>query len=86
MVLYHGTSVVIKQIDLNAGNSRTNVIVSEYCNGVITAEEALKRIRTIKNVFQLSIHTALALKYIETAEYQQRMSNGKWSEWVKLKT
>lgn len=65
-------------------NARANIVVSEYCSGKITADEALKRIRTIKSVFQLSLHTPLALSYIETVDYQQRTKSGKWGKWKRF--
>ena len=61
-----------------------NIVVARYCNGEIDVTEAIRLIRTIPSVFQLSLHTPLALSYIKSSEYQQQMKNGKWSAWKNL--
>jgi hypothetical protein len=61
-----------------------NIVVAKYCNGEINVDEAIKEIRVIPSVFQVSLHTLLALTYITSTEYQQRLPNGKWSEWKDL--
>ena len=65
-------------------DDKANNVVAKYCNGVIGAQEALVLIRTIPNIFQVSVHTPLALTYIITIEFQQRMANGKWSDWREI--
>ena len=62
-------------------NDKANIVVARYCNGEIDVIEALRLIRTIPSVFQLSFHTLFALSYIESIEYQQRTVGGKWSGW-----
>lgn len=66
-------------------NDKANIVVDDYCKGKITASEALERIKVIKSVFQISFHTPLSLTYIESAECQQGIGNGKWSEWKSIK-
>jgi len=65
-------------------DDKANIVVAKYCSGEIDAHEALRMIRTIPSVFQLSVHTQLALSYVVSVEYQQRIANGKWSEWNPL--
>jgi len=55
-------------------------VVIEYCNSIISAEEAITRIKALPSVIQVSIHTALALSYILSVSYSQRKSS-KWSDW-----
>ena len=62
-------------------NDKANIVVARYCNGEIDVKEALILIWTIPSVFQLSLHTPLALTYITTMEYQQQLNNKKWSDW-----
>ena len=65
-------------------DDKANIVVARYCNDEIDVEEALILIRAIPNVFQLSVHTPIALTYITSMEYQQRLPNGKWSEWKNI--
>ena len=65
-------------------NDRVNRVIAKYCENKINAIDALSLIRTIPNVFQMSIHTELALTYIESITYQQLLANGKWSKWILL--
>jgi hypothetical protein len=62
-------------------------VVDEYIDGLITAEEAILRVKVIPSVFQMSFHTPLALSYIDQSltEYQQRIKGSTWSAWVKVK-
>ena len=61
-----------------------NIVVARYCNEEIDVNEAIRLIRTIPSVFQLSLHTTLALSYITSTEYQQGLQNDKWSKWTSL--
>jgi hypothetical protein len=61
-------------------NDKVAIAVDRYCRGKLTAEEALDEIKAIKNVFQLSMHTQLALEYIQSVTYSQ-LINKKWSDW-----
>lgn len=56
-------------------------VVDRFCAGEVTAETALSEIRVIPNVFQFSLHTATALKFVKTIDYQQ-CKNGKWTDWI----
>ena len=71
---HHGTIEKICNIDLSI-------------DGIVTAEEAVKRAMVLPSVFQMSFHTLLALSFIkqELTEYQQQLSGNKWSEWEKVK-
>ena len=67
-------------------NDKVNFVVDDYIKGLISAEEAIKKVRAIPSVFQVSIHTPTALAYLDisTAEYQKFLINGTWSDWYKL--
>ena len=62
-------------------------VVDEYIDGLITAKEAILRVRVIPSVFQMSFHTPLALCYIDQTltEYQQRVRGNIWSAWQKVR-
>jgi len=64
-------------------NDKVAIAVDKYCRGKLTAEETLQEIKAIKNVFQLSLHTPLALTYIQSVTYSQQ-NNKKWSDWKAL--
>ena len=66
-------------------NDKVADVVDEYIDGLVTAEEAILRIRVIPSVYQISFHTPLALTCINQTmtEYQQRTNHGKWSVWEK---
>lgn len=55
-------------------------VVTLYCNNKISADEAIQRTKALPSVFQLSLHTAIAISFIESAAYSQYI-NGKWNEW-----
>ena len=67
-------------------NDKVNFVVDDYIKGLISADEAIKKVRTIPSVFQVSIHTHLGLAYLDTStpEYQRMLENGAWSGWYKL--
>ena len=67
-------------------NDKVNFIVVDYMNGLITAEEAIKKVKVIPSVFQVSIHTSEALVYlnVDDSKYQKLLGNGSWSEWRSL--
>ena len=60
--------------------------MDDYIKGLITSEDAIKKVRAIPSVFQISIHTTAALAFLSEndAEYQQLLDSGGWSEWYKL--
>jgi len=61
-------------------NDKVADVVDQYCKGRISAEVAIARTKALPSVFQMSLHTKQALKYIIAATYARRES-GKWSEW-----
>ena len=67
-------------------NDKVNFVVDDYIKGLITAEEAIKKVRAIPSVFQVSIHTPTALVYLadNNVEYHKLLDTGTWSEWHKL--
>ena len=78
----HGYDVVYGPI----ANDKVVDVVDEYIDGLLTAEEAIRRVKVIPSVFQMSFHTPLALSYIDQTltEFQQRIKGNKWSAWVKV--
>jgi len=68
-------------------NDKVVDVVDEYIDGLITAEEAILRVKVIPSVFQMSFHTPLALSYIDQTltEYQQRVKGNIWSAWENAK-
>ena len=64
-------------------NDKVNFVVDDYMKGLISAAEAVKKIRVIPSVIQVSLHTARALSFLNTvsAQYQEMLKNGKWSDW-----
>jgi len=61
-------------------NDKVFDVVIEYCNNLITAEEAIPRLKALPSVIQISFHTTLALSYILSASISQR-ENKKWTAW-----
>ena len=66
-------------------NDKVVDVVDEYIDGLITSEEAIRRVRVVPSVYQMSFHTPLALSFINQTltEYQQRTDKRTWSEWKK---
>lgn len=59
-------------------------VVKEYMAGNITTEEAIRRAQSLPQTFQLSIHTTLALGFVnEEVHYKQYKSNGWSKNWIK---
>ena len=67
-------------------NDKVAQVVVDYIDGLISADEAIRKTKALPSVFQISLHTQKALISIVHSEYQQRLSNGKWSEWIKVET
>ena len=67
-------------------NDKVVDVVDEYIDGTISADEAIQRVKVIKSVYQISLHTQKALMYIEQSltEYQQIIKGAKWTEWKQL--
>ena len=62
-------------------NDKVADVVAIYCLGKISADDAISKVKALTSVFQLSLHTALALSYIISVAYSQR-KGGKWSNWI----
>ena len=56
-------------------NDRAADTIAEFVDGDIPWEEALKQIKTVPDVFQLSLHTPLSLEYIKAIEFWQLLNN-----------
>ena len=61
-------------------DDKVAIAVDKYCKEKLTAEETLNEVRTIPNIFQLSMHTPLATTYILSASYSQLISK-RWNNW-----
>jgi len=61
-------------------NDKVAIAVDKYCRGKMNAEETLNEVKALKNVFQLSMHTDLALKFIRSISYSQFISK-RWTDW-----
>jgi len=59
-------------------NDKVAIAVDKYCRRLLTAEETLREVKTIKEVFQMSLHTSLALTYIKSVTFSQRI-NKQWT-------
>jgi len=64
-------------------NDKVAIAVDKYCKEKLTADEALNEIKALKNVFQLSIHSKLALTFIVSVSYSQ-LINKRWNDWKSL--
>jgi len=64
-------------------NDKVNFVVEDYINGKITADEAIARTKAMPNALQISLHSEVALKYVQMADtqYKKFMPSGTWSEW-----
>ena len=63
-------------------------VVAEYLRGEISAEEAVSRARALPKTYQLSLHTAASVSFVddENVIYKQ-LKRGKWSQnWIARKT
>ena len=90
MVLYHGTNQVIREIDLSKGKLRTDFGKGFYLGSNLgVAREWAKskaRFSGTPVVIQVSIHTPLALTYLDTylIEYQEMLENETWTKWLSI--
>jgi len=68
-------------------NDKVVDVVDDYIDGRITSEEAIRRVKVIPSVFQMSFHTPLALSCIDQTltEYQQHVKGNTWSAWEKVR-
>ena len=60
-------------------------VVKEYMSAEITAKVAIQRARELPQTFQLSIHTALALSFVNDVDvcFKQYKTNGWSKDWIK---
>ena len=67
-------------------NDKVNFLIEDYIKRKITAEAAIAQVKALSDVLQVSLHTSYALAYLDTAAvyYQEQLSNGEWSGWVRL--
>ncbi|MCL2426279.1 MAG: DUF3990 domain-containing protein [Oscillospiraceae bacterium] len=67
-------------------NDKVNFVVEDYINGKITACEAIARAKAMPNALQISLHSEVALKYVQMSntQYKEFMSSGIWSEWKSI--
>jgi len=66
-------------------NDKVYNVVDNYLDGIIDASEAITRARTLPQTYQLSLHSSLALSYIDEKSmvYKQFKNNGWSKNWVK---
>jgi len=59
-------------------------VVKEYMAGEVTAEVAIKKARALPQTFQLSLHTALALSFVDDVDvyFKQYKDNGWSKDWI----
>ena len=60
-------------------------VVAEYLRGETTCEEAIRRARALPKTYQLSLHTAVAISYVDdTNVIYKQLKRGSWSQnWIK---
>ena len=63
-------------------NDKVAKIVADYIDGLINADEAIRKTKALPSVFQLSLHSEKALACVVRCEYQRKTNNGKWTEWI----
>ena len=65
-------------------NDKVYNVVDDYMAGVIDINEAIKRTRALPQTYQLSLHTALALNFLNESGvvYKQFKNNGWTRNWV----
>ena len=61
-------------------NDKVADVVDSYCKGRIDAINAIAHTKALPSVFQLSLHTQKALKYILSVAYSQQDTRI-WSKW-----
>ena len=66
-------------------NDKVAKVVAEYIDGLINADDAIRRTKALPSVFQTSLHSLKALICIVQCEYQQRTINDKWTGWIVAK-
>ena len=66
-------------------NDKVAKVVADYIDGLINADEAIRRTKALPSVFQTSLHSQKALVCIVRCEYQKKLNNSKWTEWITVK-
>jgi len=66
-------------------NDKVYNVVDNYLDGVIDASEAIKQAKALPQTYQLSLHSSLALSYLdeENVIYKQFKNNGWSKNWIK---
>ena len=66
-------------------NDKVYNVVDNYMDGVIGVREAIKQARTLPQTYQLSLHTPLALRFLneDNVVYKQFKNNGWSKNWIK---
>jgi hypothetical protein len=62
-----------------------NTVVKEYIAGNISKDEAIHRARILPRTFQISLHTAEAIAFVNDYNVSYRhLKNGRWTKnWIK---
>ena len=62
-----------------------NTVVKEYIAGNVSKDEAIRRARILPQTFQICLHTAETIGFIDEGNLLYRqLKNGKWSRnWIK---
>ena len=62
-----------------------NTVVKEYIAGNVSKDEAIRRARILPQTFQICLHTAAAIGFIDEGNVSYRqLKNGRWSrKWIK---
>jgi hypothetical protein len=64
-------------------NDRAADVVKDYAGGIVSVDEAIRRIDFLPRVSQLSLHTPLALSFLKVVGYSQREGK-RWSEFKEV--
>jgi len=66
-------------------NDKVYNVVDNYMDGVIDISEAIERAQALPQTYQLSLHTPLALNFVneDEAVYKQFKNNGWSKDWIK---
>jgi len=66
-------------------NDKVYNVVDNYMDGVIDIGEAIKRAKALPQTYQLSLHSSLALSFLNEDEvtYKQFKNNGWSKDWIK---
>ena len=61
-------------------------VVSEYMREEVSADVAIDRLRVLPQTYQISLHSASALSYVDDVNMMYRqLKRGRWTQnWIKL--